>query len=152
MIESEEVLVATSADGFSFGHSSWLDALALGRRLDHHVAVGEGIEVGRELDARQRRFHVGLGHDPLGDLAAHALLDVLERPVHRLLADVGQQHVVLAERDHMGDAAAHLPRPDHADLLDDGDRPRCRFPPCIGLHCNIHGECPFVCRRPGGAQ
>ena len=65
MIEIDEVLVAMIASGCSIGQSVVedlaLDRLVLGRRLDHQVAVAEGLVGRRRPDALERRLALGVG-------------------------------------------------------------------------------------------
>ena len=62
VIEIDEVLVATSASGFSdraeLGEDLALDLFLLGRRLDHQIAVGETVVAFGGADALERRLLV----------------------------------------------------------------------------------------------
>ena len=60
VIEIDDVLVARIASGLSTGQSVAkilrLTVLLLGRRLDHEIAVAEGVERLRRRDALERRL------------------------------------------------------------------------------------------------
>ena len=51
-----------------------------------------------------------------GELAVECGGDLGDALLGALGRDVVELHVIAGERDDMGDAGAHLPRPDHADL------------------------------------
>ena len=72
----------------------------------------------RIADALQRLLHVGIGDQAARDLPRHVAFDDDKRLVDGLLLDVVHEHVVAGQRNHMGDAVAHLAGTDDGDRLD----------------------------------
>ncbi len=124
VIEIDDVLVPMIASGFSAGHrlgeDRALDVLLLGRGLDHEVAVAEVVERLRRRDARERGLARLLGEVALGDLARHVAVDGGKAGLDAVGRDIVEQHVEAGERADMGDAVAHLPGADDADLANLG--------------------------------
>ena len=123
VIEIEEVLVARIALLLEMrtkvDEDLALDRLVLGGGLDDEVGLAERGKVGAPLNALQRRLHLGIGDDAARDLARHVALDERERAFSTAsFLHVVDGHVVAGERDHMGDAVAHLAGADDADRLD----------------------------------
>ena len=65
--------------------------------------------------ALQSSIHVGLLDDAALDLAREVFGDGLDRGVDAGRVRVVQQHIVAAQRAHVRDAIAHLPRADDPD-------------------------------------
>ncbi len=114
VIEMDEVLEATIAVGLEARHEPLEDValhvLALGRGLDHEVAVAERIEPGRGRDERERRLSLLLRDLAALGLAAEIAVDRLDRARQGLGVDVVQDDAASRQRRDMGDAAAHLAR------------------------------------------
>ena len=87
--ESAEVFVARTASGrqirSSSAKSSPLRLELLDDRLDHDVAVGEVVELGRQREPAHRVVARGLLELPLVDLAGEEVAD----PLARLLPQLG---------------------------------------------------------------
>ena len=95
-----------------------LDLLALGGRLDDEIAVGELVRAGAGRDPRERRGALGLVHLALGDLAREQAVDGREPGAQALLGDVAEHDVHPRLGADLGDAVAHLPGADDANLVD----------------------------------
>ena len=122
MIEIEEVLEATIASGLQERPQVLEDAalglLVLGRRLDDEVAGAEVLQPVGDANAVEHGAAAGLVDLALGDLARQQPVDRRQRGVEPLLGDVVEPHLVAGLRADEGDAGAHLPGADDADLLD----------------------------------
>src|SRR5205085_11396558 len=90
----------------------------LGGRLDGQVGGPDRLQFVRRLDAGDGGFHGLVLDDPAGHLSAHVLLDLGQALGNAVGADVVQQDVVAAQRDHVSDAGTHLAGADDADRLD----------------------------------
>ena len=95
-----------------------LDLELFGDRFDHDVAIGEGVELGRAVDERDRRFHLVLGHLAALHGLRQRLLDRSQRLGHTLLAARAQHDAVPALGRNLRDPVRHRSRPEHADLAD----------------------------------
>ena len=126
MIEIDEVLVAISASGFrrrcQLLEDLTLDLFFLGRRLDHHVAIGEQRVIEAHLDAAERGILFFFADLAARDLTRQVAVDGFAAALQRLLVDVGHDHIDAGERADMGDAAAHLPGADDADAAQPVER------------------------------
>ena len=91
-----------------------LHLLALGRRLDHQLRLGQRRDLAHRPDPRQRGVGVGLADLFLLDRARQQLGDIRLALFRARQVDVGQDHVIARLRRHLGDADAHLSRADHA--------------------------------------
>ncbi len=103
-----------------------LDRLALGRGLDDQIGLAK---IGQRLGGRDPGHGRGpvFGRDDLAaDLPVKVAVDQRHGRAQRLAADIGHQHLVSGQRKDMGDAVAHLPRADNADLLDTHHSPFLR--------------------------
>ena len=106
------------ADPVELGEELALRLELLDDRLDHEVAVGERLELGRRRQPRNGRVAIGLLELALLDLAREEVPD----PAGRRLAELGRHlaadRVVAGLDRELRDAAAHGAEADHADRAD----------------------------------
>ena len=121
VIEIDDVLVATMASGLSDGaqirEDLALDVLLLGRGLDHQIAVGQRVVFLRRRDLRERVLARVLGDALLGDLTRHVAVDGRQTRLDAIGRHVVEHDRIARQRADMGNAVAHLPGADHADIL-----------------------------------
>mmetsp|Transcript_99703 Transcript_99703/g.259924 ORF Transcript_99703/g.259924 Transcript_99703/m.259924 type:complete len:478 (+) Transcript_99703:1219-2652(+) len=92
----------------------------LWHRLDHHVNIGEVLVLERRLDEVYQLLELVLRNLAPLRLGPPEPLDLLEPVAQPLLLGVLQHHRHALLREAHGDAAAHQPRAQDADLLDGG--------------------------------
>ena len=95
-----------------------LDLFLFDCGLDYEVAVRQAVQRPGGGDPGERLFAGVLGDGLLGDLARQMAVDGRHRRLQPFVGDVVEHHVQTGQRRHMRDAVAHLPRADHAELLD----------------------------------
>src|SRR5206468_1683565 len=95
-----------------------LDVLLLGRRLDHEIALAEGVVALRRANPLERTLTVVLADGLLADLPRHVTVDGGNAGLDAVGVDIVELHVEARQRTHMRDAAAHLTSADHANFLD----------------------------------
>ena len=95
-----------------------LEAQALGRGLDHQVAVREILEPHGSLEIRERLLHVG-GHElPFVHAALQELADRAHALFEERLRDLAHHGRESRLGAHMRDAAAHEPTAHNAHFAD----------------------------------
>ena len=93
-----------------------LGILLLGRRFDDEIAIGEGFERLGRCDALERGLPL-LFRDALAThLPCHVAVDGGDPGLDPVGGEIVELDVEPRERADVGDAAAHLPRANHADL------------------------------------
>ena len=95
-----------------------LHGLALGRGLNHQVALAQIGQRAGGCDAGHGGIALLLGNLLARDLPVQVLADLVGSAVQRLGVDIGQNHVVPGQGADMGDAVAHLTGADHAHAFD----------------------------------
>ncbi len=106
-----------------------LDRDLLEHRLDHDVAIGDGVVIEHRLDARQALFHLLRGQAAALDAGFIIAADALHAAVERLLRRVGDLHGVAVIGKAHRDAAAHCAGADHRG---DVGRPQWRVARDVG--------------------
>ncbi len=103
--------------GLDVGEDVALQLEVLGDGLNDEVrALDGGREVGRPLDAVERRVAL-LGRDLLPvDAALEVLADALEAGLDELRLDVPEGHLVARHGADLGDAVAHRARAEYGDV------------------------------------
>ncbi len=86
--------------------------------LNHHVRVGNIVEIRRPLDARQGAIHFGFGETATLLGAAIVLFDRVQTTFQVVGVQVDHRHVVATGGHRHGDAAAHCARAKNGDLFD----------------------------------
>ncbi len=85
-------------------------------RLDHEIAVGEILELGREGQSRERGVPLLGGHLPLLDRAAEVVLDRPAGALAQLVAHLAADRLVPGLGRNLRDSGAHRAEPDDSNL------------------------------------
>ena len=119
-IGSVEVLLQSSASALTcagdLGEDLVLERRVLEDRLDHQVAPGQVGRVGRRGDAAQQLGLLLLGAAPAGDRLVEEACAVGLALLGALGGDVLEHDLHAGPRADVGDAGAHHPGAEHADL------------------------------------
>ncbi len=107
-------------DLVELGEHVLLDVHALEHRLDHHVAIGQVLELERAGDQRHALFDIVHRDAALLGRVLVILADDREAAVERLLLHLDDGHRNAGIGEVHRDAAAHGAGADHAHLLDRG--------------------------------
>ena len=90
----------------------------LGRRLDHEVHIGQGVEVGRGVDPAERFLGRGRVELPALDRFPDRPLDAAAAGNHQLVRSLHERHAETGACAHLDDARAHEACADHSDAPD----------------------------------
>src|SRR5829696_4829183 len=108
---------AVAADAVEIAEDLLLDLDLFEDGLDDDVGVGDGVEVGRRADPRQRGVAI-VGADPaLLYEAGRALADRVDTATQRFVGDVTQDHLPSRLCSDLRDTRSHEPGPDDGDSL-----------------------------------
>ena len=113
------------ADPVELGEELPLRLELLDDRLDHEVAVGEVVELGRQRQPPDRRVARALLQLPLLDLAREEVRDPAARLLGQLERDLAADGVHARLDAELRDPGAHRAQPDDPDLSDLGHGARC---------------------------
>lgn len=90
-----------------------LDRFSFRRRLDHRVARPELRQIYGRPNASEGKRPVLIRYLSSRDLPVHGRAGFGNRGTMPFRIDIHQRHVISGKREHISNAAAHLPRSDH---------------------------------------